>query len=143
MDSINKNAGDALSNQIMQDAPDGIIAVDHTGRVVIYNSAAERMFGYSTSDVVGKSVDILIPMNEIFEQAKSSQCITPADFSAGSPRPLITDTHRRSGEPLCCEVQVSQTKIAGKQYYMASVRDITNKVSKRKQIIDEIKKLSI
>src|SRR5271166_2802063 len=46
---------------LLEAAPDGIVEVDGSGRIVLVNSQAERMFGYRREELVGKSVEILMP----------------------------------------------------------------------------------
>ena len=40
---------------------DSFIVIDETSRIVLWNHAMERMFGYSAADVVGKDFNIIIP----------------------------------------------------------------------------------
>ena len=47
--------------KLLEAAPDGIVEVDGSGRIVLVNSQAERMFGYRREELVGKSVEILMP----------------------------------------------------------------------------------
>jgi PAS domain S-box-containing protein len=47
--------------RLLEAAPDGIVEVDGCGRIVLVNSQAERMFGYRREELLGKSVEILMP----------------------------------------------------------------------------------
>lgn len=49
---------DALA--LLDAGPDAVLAVDPGNRVVLYNQAAERVFGYPGSEVVGRSADLLV-----------------------------------------------------------------------------------
>ena len=40
---------------------DGVVACDASGAIVLWNPAAERLFGYSESEALGQSLDIIIP----------------------------------------------------------------------------------
>jgi len=42
-------------------AGDAIIAVDNDGKIVLWNPAAERIFGFTGADAVGQSLDLIIP----------------------------------------------------------------------------------
>jgi len=47
--------------RLLEAAPDGIVEVDGSGRIVLVNSQAERMFGYRREELLGKSVEMLMP----------------------------------------------------------------------------------
>jgi len=47
--------------RLLEAAPDGIFEVDRSGRIVLVNSQAERMFGYRREELLGKSVEMLMP----------------------------------------------------------------------------------
>ena len=42
-------------------AIDGMIVIDQTGTIVLYNAACERLFGYAADDVLGRNVNLLMP----------------------------------------------------------------------------------
>jgi PAS domain S-box-containing protein len=49
-------------NALLESALDCVIAIDHEGRVLEFNPAAERTFGYSKSEVLGKELaDLIVP----------------------------------------------------------------------------------
>jgi PAS domain S-box-containing protein len=50
------------THAIIQTTLDGIITMDHKGQIVDFNPAAERIFGYRSSDVIGRELgDVIIP----------------------------------------------------------------------------------
>jgi PAS domain S-box-containing protein len=52
---------DSRYRQLLEAAPDGIVEVDASGRILLVNSQAERMFGYSREELLGQSVEMLMP----------------------------------------------------------------------------------
>jgi PAS domain S-box-containing protein len=52
---------DAVLAALARGAGDGIIVADRDGRIVFWNAAAERIFGWSAADAVGTSLDLIIP----------------------------------------------------------------------------------
>lgn len=47
---------------VMESAPNAVVVVDGRGRIVITNSEADRMFGYGRKELIGETIEILIPM---------------------------------------------------------------------------------
>ncbi len=52
---------DALFRVLIATAVDGIIVIDARGLVQVYNSACEKLFGYTASEVIGRNVKMLMP----------------------------------------------------------------------------------
>ncbi len=51
----------SLPARIVQNAADAIIAADTLGKITLWNSGAERLFGYSASEMLGQTMDVIIP----------------------------------------------------------------------------------
>lgn len=54
-------AADSRYRRLLEAAPDGIFEVDTSGRILLVNSQAERMFGYRREELLGKPVEMLMP----------------------------------------------------------------------------------
>jgi PAS domain S-box-containing protein len=50
-----------LSRRIVDEAQDAIIYADREGVIRLWNAGAEEMFGYGASEVIGQSLDLIIP----------------------------------------------------------------------------------
>ena len=50
-----------LFRAIVEQAPDAIIFADHGGAIRVWNRGAETVFGYAAAEVLGKSLDVIIP----------------------------------------------------------------------------------
>src|SRR6476646_3416388 len=48
-------------HSIIRSAVDAIVLIDGRGRIEAFNPAAERLFGYSEADVLGRNVNLLMP----------------------------------------------------------------------------------
>ncbi len=51
----------SLSERIIREAADAIIAANTSGKITLWNAGAERLFGYSEAEAVTRSLDIIIP----------------------------------------------------------------------------------
>ena len=52
-----------LCQKIIQESADAIMFSDRAGLIRLWNSGAEHMFGYSSAEVMGQSLDMIIPEN--------------------------------------------------------------------------------
>jgi PAS domain S-box-containing protein len=52
---------DRLLEQLVEDAPDAILVADRDGIIRFWNRGAELIFGYSASEAVGQTLDLIIP----------------------------------------------------------------------------------
>src|SRR3954463_11222851 len=57
------NGSHDLGAALLASASDAIIATDREGRITFWNPGAERIFGFSSAEAVGQSLDLIIPEN--------------------------------------------------------------------------------
>lgn len=116
---------EAFKSAILKSAPDCIITLDDETRIVEFNPAAERTFGYSRDDVLGKKIDQRILRPGIDgERAELSALL------AGSESPLLgrrveLPAMRADGTEIVVEMTVTPVQTQGPPLYTAFLRDIT------------------
>jgi PAS domain S-box-containing protein len=56
-------APDGIAEALLESASDAIVATDRDGRIVYWNPGAARIFGFSSGEAAGQSLDLIIPEN--------------------------------------------------------------------------------
>ena len=113
---------------IVQSAMDGIVSFDEELRIVLFNPAAEKTFGYSADDVLGKPVTMLFPERVRAEYANELlDC-----FNGGTASRRFDDANalcaeRRSGAEFPIEASISSVSIGGERVGTIILRDITER----------------
>jgi two-component system cell cycle sensor histidine kinase/response regulator CckA len=121
-------ASQAQLSGIVNSAMDSIITVDRDQHIVQFNPAAEKMFGYSTQEMVGQPLERLVP--ERFRQAHAQHVNT---FSqTGTTRRRMGELGnlsglRANGQEFPIEASISVTSLPGEQYLTVILRDITER----------------
>lgn len=105
---------------------DAIVAVDASMRIVLFNPAAENMFGLKASEVIGRPFDMLIP--ERLRAKHHGHVGRFADSEAGSrtmaPQLEIAGRHA-DGSEFPIESTISKSLIGGQLQMTAVLRDVT------------------
>jgi PAS domain S-box-containing protein len=57
-------APEELHRQLVDQLSDAVVVSDRQGIIILWNSAAERMFGFSAEEALGQSLDLFIPENQ-------------------------------------------------------------------------------
>jgi PAS domain S-box-containing protein len=121
-------ASEARISSIMEMAPEAIISVDAHQRIIIFNHEAENVFGYSTEELLGQPLDILIPswarkshgahMRAFAESFTTSRLMTSRSEIAGL---------RKDGSEFPAEASISTLELAGEKIFTVMLRDITQR----------------
>jgi PAS domain S-box-containing protein len=122
-------ASEARLAGIISIAADAIISIDEAQRIVMYNEGAERFFGWSRAEVLGKPLDLLLP-----ERFRGMHRKYIPNFAAGSetarrmgdPRPGIFGL-RKDGQEFPAEAAVSKLNVGGAWLFTVVLRDITER----------------
>jgi PAS domain S-box-containing protein len=119
---ILSEAADALLAAIVESSDDAIISKDLSGTISSWNKAAERIFGYKASEVIGGPISIIIPPDRGQEELEILRRI-----AAGQRiKHFETVRLRKDGEPVEVSVTVSPLIKNGKIIGASKVaRDIT------------------
>lgn len=124
---------------IISSAMDAIITVDTNQRLLLFNTAAEKMFGYSAQEVLGQPLDRFIP--ERFRSAHQNHI--PGFAQTQVTKRRMGDLGaifgvRANGEEFPIEASISQIEAGGARIFTVILRDIT----KRKRAEDDLRSLA-
>jgi len=128
-------ASDLLESQtkkrsILDNILDGVVTIDSTGAIDIFNPSCERIFGYTAAEAVGRNISILVPPPVAGEHDK----YLARYLNTGDARILgITrevSARRKDGSVFPIELSISELIINGNRQFIGTIRDITE----RKQI---------
>jgi len=118
---------EAKFSGIMSLAADAIISIDADRRIILFNEGAEKVFGWSSTEMLGKPLDMIIP--ERFRDAHRRHV---EDFAAGAStarraadRSIPIYGLRRNGEEFPADASISRLSVGDKSILTASLRDIT------------------
>ncbi len=113
---------------VIDNAMDAIITVDENQRVLLFNAAAENIFGCSASEVIGEPLGRFLP--ERFRAIHRSHIQTfgtTATSARSMHSPATLHGQRANGEEFPLEATISQASIAGQKLYTVILRDITQR----------------
>jgi PAS domain S-box-containing protein len=121
---------DTRLGSIVESAMDAIITVDESQRVVLFNRAAEQVFGRSREEALGAPLDEFIPARF---RAGHRELVRRFGEGDGQSRRMgaharVVQGLRRDGREFPIDASISQVVEGGQHYYTVIVRDVTQRV---------------
>jgi PAS domain S-box-containing protein len=120
--------------QLLEAAPDAIVEVSADGRIVLINRVAEEMFGYLRDELLGQSVDILVPeaIRRTHYRHRDSYLENPKTRPMGTG--LELHARRRDGTLFPVEISLSPMQTEGGMHVTAVIRDVTERKRSEKDV---------
>lgn len=128
--------------QLVQATQDAVVTIDADHRIMLFNAAAEAMFGYTADEVQGKDVKILMPDPYHSEHGRYVERYERTGEAHAIGRIRTVTARRRNGEEF--PIELSVTHVAdGEARYGAFIRDITEKVRLQRELVQREKLAAI
>ncbi len=113
--------------ELLEAAPDAILEVDVSGRIVLVNAAAEKLSGYSRTELLGQPMEILTPeeLRALHAGHRADYWSHPVTRSMGSGLDLHLQC--KDGARVPVEISLSPVNYEGEMRVTAIIRDMTER----------------
>ncbi|NLD00291.1 MAG: PAS domain S-box protein [Gammaproteobacteria bacterium] len=121
-----------LASWLVEQSPDAVIYSDLQGHIGLWNPAAASMFGFSTEQALGQSLDIIIPEKLRAAHWRGFDAAIAAGITKHSGKPMATKALHADGSEFYVEMSFAlivgaQNEVIGTAAY---ARDITQRYEK-------------
>jgi PAS domain S-box-containing protein len=122
--------------QLIECAPNGMVMVDQKGNIVLVNTQIEKAFGYSRDELLGRSIEILVPQRFRAHHAsyRNGYIANPAARPMGAGRDLYG--LRKDGSEFPVEIGLNPMETEQGTMILGTIVDITE----RKQVEQELRR---
>ena len=119
------NKSNDQQKNILEQCIDAVVSIDENNNITFFNAAAEKLWGYTASEVMGRNVKMLVPraIQANHDDYVNRNRRTGEDKIVGTSRDIELET--KSGKKIWCNLSLSRVKIADKISYTAFVKDIS------------------
>lgn len=123
-----------IVNQTLEQALDAVVTIDEENNVTFFNSAAEKLWGYTREEVIGKNVKMLVPqeLQANHDQYVNANRTTRQDKIVGTTREV--PVYRKDGSRLWGKLSLSRITLDNATIYTAFIQNVTEEVAQRERI---------
>jgi PAS domain S-box-containing protein len=140
-DITERKAAEDRFSALLESAPDAMVVSNETGEIVLINSQAEKLFGYSRKELLGNKIDMLVPeeIRDVHPDYRAKFYADPKRLSMGFGNDFFGVA--KDGRRIPADVGLSPIKTDDGLLVVASVRDITERIEAEKALRDSEKQL--
>jgi PAS domain S-box-containing protein len=120
--------------QVVESAPNAMVMVNATGRIEMVNAQAERVFGYSRAEMLGQSIEILVPesVRHAHPAQRASFFAHPVSRPMGAGRDLYG--RRKDGSEFAVEIGLNPIETDEGTMVLSAIVDISDRKQKEERI---------
>lgn len=125
--ALRRDDSEAHLRSILATVPDAMVVIEESGNILSFSAAAEKMFGYSEADVLGKNVRMLMPSpdRERHDGYLENYLTTGKRKIIGIGR--ITTALRRDGSTFPIELAIGEAWLGEHRIFTGFIRDLTQR----------------
>ncbi len=123
------NNTEEMMHLAVEASPNGMVITDREGTIVMVNSTTEQLFGYSRQELIGRSVEILIPKRFGYDHPSHRESYLSESKSRpmGHGKDLDLYGLRKNGHEFPVEVGLNPVETDHGLYVLAAIVDITDR----------------
>lgn len=127
----------ALCKRIFEVSVDAIVTADEDGKIILWNAASERMFGYSAEEASGFPIQDLVPEKYLERHCKGISRFRKTEKPVLAGKTVEVEGKRKDGSVFPVEMSLFADKSSGKWEFTAILRDITGRKSAEEQVLGQ------
>ena len=129
-----------LGEVLVEQAPDAVIFADAQGAIRIWNGRAEQIFGYAASEVLGQSLDIIIPERLRGAHWRGFEAALSSRQTKYAGRVLTTRSVHKDGRALYVDLSFAliEAPAGGVAGVLAIARDATERYLEHKALRERV-----
>ncbi len=131
---LRRNA--AWRERLIDTTQDAVVSIDRGGCIVLFNAAAERVFGYSAGEIVGRKVNKLMAEPYATEHDEYIARYEKTGEAHAIGRIRTVAARRKNGETFPIELSVTEIADDRDVQYAAFIRDISEKTRLQTQLVE-------
>ena len=121
---------------ILEIAQDAIISVDSNQRIILFNQGAEKVFGYTQAEVIGRPLDLLLPQRfEEVHRKHIEEFTRSADVARTMGQRREVSGRRKDGHEFPAEASISKLDLGGELVFTVILRDITERKRAEQRLV--------
>jgi PAS domain S-box-containing protein len=133
---------EAKLNSILNASIEGIIVIDTSGIIVSVNAAVENIFGYSAEELIGFSVNLLMPIAIRKKQDQYLEKYLRIFIPKVIGQIREVEGLRKDGSLVPLDMTIAEFPLDGMQYYSGIVRDVSARKLQEQQEKEHLEKLA-
>ncbi len=140
-----REQGEARVQAIMDNVIDGIVTVNENSIIESFNPSAERIFGYSATDIIGQSIDKLIPeLGKYIRNALIPELGEDVSKYPGDGQDVGHETvgQRKGGLTFPMDLAISEMRLDEKRIFIGVIRDITERKQAEEMLRENLAQLA-
>ena len=126
----------AWLQSLIDTTQDAVLSIDSQGRVVLFNPAAEQIFGYKREEIVGEKVNVLMGEPYASDHDSYIERYESTGVAQAIGRIRTVTAKRKTGELFPIELSVTKIAEDTDAQYAAFIRDISEKARLQSQIVE-------
>lgn len=116
---------EARLESVLETAPDGIIVMDEASRILVFNKACEKLFGYDAGEVFGENINMLMP-----QEHHDSHDLYVQRYRSTGERKIIgigreVQGRRKDGSLFPLDLSVGEANTPNGRQFIGVIRDLT------------------
>ncbi|HEY6262373.1 MAG TPA: PAS domain S-box protein, partial [Nitrospiraceae bacterium] len=119
------NSRDAQLRQVVHTAQDGIVLADGDGKIILWNSMAERLFGYAEGEILGQPLARIMPAGYRESHQRGFERVKATGVTPLAGKTIEVHGLRKDGSEFPIELSISTWKSGGQMVSCGIIRDIT------------------